>query len=114
MNRDVAIAAIKDRGTPYILSRGGTLDFIVEGQHFSELPDSSVDGLLAVMAGYYVYNIIYCDQVLPTLLFLQSECLMLPDDDSEKYDSLKKFRELIEHEQAPPSEESSDSNDFSD
>lgn len=112
MNRDAAIAAVKDRGAPYILSRGGTLDFIVEGLHFSELSDSSVDGLLAVMAGYYIYNIIYSERVLPTLLFLQSECLMLPDDDTEnKYVSLKKFRQLIEHEQA--SENSDDSNDFS-
>lgn len=54
---------------PYIVGVGATWHIIVDSTALVQAQDGT-EALLLLMAAHYVFNIEYCPQVLPTLLFL--------------------------------------------
>ena len=58
-----------------------------------------MDAVLALMAIYYVFDLSYSKEVLPTLLFLQSYCLKLEDDATNSCESLAIFTKMLEKEE---------------
>ena len=54
-----------------------------------------VEAGLMLMAVYYVYNLHYNVHVKPSLLFLQTVCLHLEDDEVREEEQLAMFRNIL-------------------
>lgn len=55
----------------------------------------STEALLTLLATYYVYDLRWCNEVLSTLLFLESEVLKLESEDADANSALSIFRLVI-------------------
>ena len=108
-NRDEAINAVQGRGAPFVLSLGGDMHLVVEGLVFCHLEAGGItDAILHLMAAYYVFNLKYSSAVEPSLLFIQSNCLMLTVD--KKFQSISLFFTLIEKEKKTSADINNDVN----
>ena len=83
------------------------MHLVINGMHYARVDSRSSDALLVLMASYYIFDMAYSTEVKPSLLFLQAYCLMLPDQQIEKYNCISMFMNLIEHEKSENNNESS-------
>ena len=91
-NLAAACREINGRGTPFILSIGGSLHIVINCKVFLKVNTSS-EALLALMASYYVFDLSYSNVVTPALMFLQSTLLGKPHDPS--CSSVSNFIKLV-------------------
>lgn len=80
-----------NRPSPYIVKIGSSFNVIADGQPYIYVSSSSMEALLCLVCTYFVYNMVYCKQVVPTLLFLQTEVLAQKNNCTSKNVVLRNF-----------------------
>lgn len=63
------------RETPFILKIGNGYHVVIDGNPVLFISNSSTEALLCLMGTYYVFNIVFCKKVYPTLLFVAKQLL---------------------------------------
>ena len=83
--------------SPFIVKIGNVHFIAADGKVLFEVPSNnelespSIDVLYFLLSTYYVFNVKYCPQTIPTYLFLQSEVLNRSDTECRDNKSLRTF-----------------------
>lgn len=70
-------------------------NIIVDNEPFMYLTSTSIEAFLCLIAIYYVFDIEWSKEILPALLFVQSELLGKSNKDTLGNNSLKVFLNLF-------------------
>lgn len=83
------------RSSPFILIIGSTVHIILEGRPFLRV-ETTAEGIIALLATYYVFHLKYNEKVQNALLFLQSFVLGERDIVTESCAAVHSFTTLVE------------------
>lgn len=84
-----------DREKPFILKHGLSYHIIADRKPYMFVTGGSMEALLCLVSTYFVFHLQYATEVLPSLLFTQSQLLEMEDDETKKSSALKLFAQKL-------------------